>query len=91
MRNKKVGVGDGVGCGVVVGLGVTDGPRTGVVDRVGVSDSAGLGVVDGVGVPAPVDGAAQAARKSTSAMKTIAFLISLPFLFSDPRTSFSLD
>jgi len=69
-----------------VGSRVADGAR--------VSESADSAVIDGVGVRAlmelgiGVDGAAQDARKSASAIKTIAFLISLPFLFFDRSIAF---
>jgi hypothetical protein len=59
-----------------------------------VSESAGSAVIDGVGVRAlvglgiGVDGAAQDARKSASAIKAIAFLITLPFLFIDRSGAF---
>jgi hypothetical protein len=41
-----------------------------------------------VGLGIGVDGAAQDARKSASAVKTIAFLIPLPFLFFDRSVTF---
>jgi hypothetical protein len=54
-----------------------------------VGESAGSAVIDGIGVRAlvglgiGVDGAEQEVRKSASAMKAIAFLIPLSFLFLD--------
>jgi hypothetical protein len=69
-------------------MGVRDGSKNGLAAGDGLGDSVGSGVVEGLGVVALVglgisaDGAAQAASKSSSAVKAIAFLIplSLPLL-----------
>ena len=75
-------------------MGVRDGSKNGLAAGDGLGDSVGSGVVEGLGVVALVglgisaDGAAQAASKSSSAVKAIAFLIPLPFLFFDGSIAF---
>ena len=84
-----MGVRDGADGALADGDGPSDSVGSGVVDGARVSESAGSAVIDGVGIRAlvglgiGVDGAAQDARKSASAVKAIAFLILLPFLFFD--------
>jgi hypothetical protein len=68
------GPGDSVGSRVADGARVREGARSAFIVGVGVGAFVGLDI--------GVDGAAQDAKKSTSAMKAIAFLISLPFLLS---------
>jgi hypothetical protein len=66
---------------VELALGVRDGSTNALANGDGLGDSVGSGVVEGLGVDALVglgisaDGAAQAASKSSSAVKAIAFLI----------------
>jgi hypothetical protein len=75
-----VGVREGVDDALADGDGLGDSAASGVVDALGISVLVGLGI--------SADGAAQAARRSTSAVKAIAFLIPLPFLFFDCSGAF---
>jgi len=90
----SVGVWDGAEDAPADGDGPGDSVGSRVADGATVSEDAGSAVIGGVGVRAlvglgiGVDGAEQDARKSASAIKTIAFLISLPFLFFDRSIAF---
>ena len=90
----SMGVRDGADDAPADGDGPGDSVGSGVVEGARVGESAGSAVIDGVGVRGlvgpgiGVDGAAQDARKSASAVKAIAFLIPLPFLFFDRSVAF---
>jgi hypothetical protein len=89
-----VGVRDGADDVLADGDGPSESVGSGVVDGARVSESAGSAVIDGVNVRAlvglgiGVDGAAQDARKSASAVKAISFLIPLPLLYLDRSVAF---
>jgi hypothetical protein len=89
-----VGVWDGAGDALADGDAPGESVGSGVVDGARVGESAGSAVIDGVGAGAfmglgiGMDGTEQDARKSASAIKAIAFLISLPFLFFDRSGAF---